>query len=93
MKSTAAEAVEDVPALPAWREAPEEGLRGYPGGTLFLLRLRSGAVHVCDLYGNMEGDISLKARRLTDGAIIRLERQKRSSYILLGRLPHTVAAY
>jgi len=72
-----------ISLLADWGTCPHDRLRKFPNGTPFLLRLHTGAVHVCELCGNMESDHSWKARRLTDGKIIRLENLQRAEFIVL----------
>ena len=72
-----------ISLLTGWSTRPHDRLRKQPNGTLFLLRLHTGAVHVCELCGNMESDQSWKARRLTDGKVIRVENLKRAKFILI----------
>ncbi len=72
-----------ISLLDDWGTRPHDRLRKYPSGTSFLLRLHTGAVHVCELCGNMDSDQSWKARRLTDGKVIRLENLQRAEFILI----------
>jgi len=66
-----------------WKPRPHDKLRAYPDGTIFLLRLHTGAIHLCELCGNAPEDTSWKARRLSDGKIIRLENLQRAEFIAL----------
>jgi len=72
-----------IAPLTDWCTYPHKHLRKFPAGTLFLLRLRTGAVHVCELCRNLESDQSCKARRLTDGKIIRVENAHNAEFIVL----------
>lgn len=66
-----------------WMLRPHEHLRTYKNGTLFLLRSRTGKIHLCELFGNLPTDESWKARRLSDGKILRLENQHRAECLVL----------
>ena len=67
----------------AWTSRPHDRLRKYDNGTMFLLRLHTGAIHVCQLYGNLPDDESWKAKRLTDHKVIRLENLQCAEFMLL----------
>jgi hypothetical protein len=73
-------------ALGEWVDKPHIRLRKYQNGTLFLLQAAQGAVHVCELVGNMEKDENWKAQRLSDLKIISLDnlRQGALAFILTG---------
>jgi hypothetical protein len=64
-----------------WKPRPHDNLRGYPNGATFLLRLHTGAIHVCELYGNLPTDESWKARRLSDCKLIVLEKLQNAEFI------------
>lgn len=49
-------------------------LARFPNNSTFLLHTRNGCVHVCRLVGNLPDDESIKAQRMSDGKIIRIER-------------------
>ena len=66
-----------------WKPRPHDKLRAHPDGTMFLLRLHTGAIHLCELCGNLPEDESRKARRLSDCKIIRLENLQRAEFIVL----------
>lgn len=66
----------------SWIDDPGSRLRQHVNGTLFLLRLNNGRIHLCRLAGNLTTDISLKARRLDNGACIRLETKRAASFIV-----------
>lgn len=66
-----------------WKPRPHDKLRECPNGTLFLLRVRTGAIHLCELCGNLSEDESWKARRLSDCKIIRLENLQGAEFIAL----------
>lgn len=66
-----------------WKQRPHDKLRAHANGTLFLLRLHTGAIHLCELCGNLPEDESWKARRLSDCKIIRLENLQRAEFIAL----------
>ena len=68
-----------------WKPRPHDRLRKLANGTLFLLRLHTGAIHVCELVRNLPEDESWKARRLSDMKIVRLENLQRAEFILLSR--------
>lgn len=55
-----------------WLQNPLNGLRDYPQGTPFLLKSRTGLIHVCILIG----DEAKLARRLSDGKYIQLAAYK-----------------
>ena len=57
-KTPSGAAVPCISLLADWATRPHDRLRKFPNGTPFLLRLRTGAVHVCELYGNMQSDQS-----------------------------------
>lgn len=66
-----------------WQPRPHVYLRPCSIEAVFLLKLRSGAIHLCQLYGNLPTDRSLKALRFTDCHIFRLENLHGASCILL----------
>lgn len=66
---------------PVWRKDPAKHLRERPNGTLFLLRMKNGIIHTCELCGNMPGDSSWKAQRFTDFKIISLDRMSGSEFM------------
>jgi len=66
-----------------WNALQTDKMKELPDGTPFLLRLKTGAIHVCELFGNMEGDASLKAIRLTDGKVISLEKVRNARFIII----------
>ena len=66
-----------------WKPLPRDKLRTYPDETLFLLRLHTGTIHLCELVGNLPNDESRNARRLVDNKIIRLENLQRAEFIVL----------
>lgn len=72
--------------LGQWVEHPHLYLRRYPNGTPFLLLLKTGQIHLCELAGNMDSDESWKALRRTDLKIIRLEKFKGSKCIAIENL-------
>ena len=70
-------------AIGDWRDNPNDRLRRYPDGTMFLLRTSHGRVDLCWLVGNMEGDENLTAQRLSDLKIVSLRKQRIGSTFLV----------
>ncbi len=66
-----------------WLDSPHIRLRAHRNGTLFLLLTKAGMIHLCELGGNLESDQSRKARRLSDGEIIRLENLQGARFVLV----------
>jgi len=78
------EEMDSVPSMhDNWISDPHIYLRNYPNGQVFLLKLRTGAIHACELTGNIPSDDSWKAQRLSDLRIFRLEKQTGAKVIVL----------
>lgn len=75
--------IEKLTELGEWIKLPNELLRSYPGGTLFILRTAQGAIHLCRFQGMLESDISFRSQRLTDGKFQRLERLHGAKILIL----------
>lgn len=69
-----------------WLYPAYEKLRQYPNETIFLLDSK-GTVNVCALIGNLPKDESWKAQRFNDFRIIRLEKLKSASALVLWKPP------
>ena len=67
-----------------WHKFPNEGLKEFDNGTLFLLKSKNGTIHVCCLHGNSVEDKDWMAIRLSDFEVIHLKNQKDSTYAFVG---------
>jgi hypothetical protein len=66
-----------------WFKNPQQYLRNYPNGMAFLLKTRKGNIHLCQLGGNMEGDMYWKALNLSTWKYFRLENFKGAQCMVL----------
>lgn len=75
-------------SIGTWLANPSAGLRGLPDNTHFYLgRAGSPRVHLCRLVGNLPSDSSVKAERLTDLKILRLERLGGDALYCVAQIP------
>jgi hypothetical protein len=73
----------DLERIGNWINEPYKTLREYPNGTIFLLKMITGQIHICQLTGNIDTDQSWKAHRYSDRKTIRLENFKKAKAVIL----------